>query len=1073
MQKLIFTLALLFSLEVSHAQAQLVEVPHGAPNLIQVFQDTVWLAGYSLDYRFDLFRSTDFGRHWQALPDSLHTQPYYFGQSFDLADGRLYLDGDQQLRFSTDLGQSWQNYEHAATKGNVLPKAYWRDTVLMIKDQHYVVRALPSGGVDTVWNNQNSNGPLPTIERFGDRIFIWEGVGLYFSDNGGTTWTMSDMTVYDGVGLPSYQQKIVQAGNRLFAWRYYPNGYYSRVYRSDDFGLTWIDEPQFSNNTDCWYRRMYRSNRATYIKAECDVNNSSVITIWRLPDDDTQWEIHQPYFAEEYLLLETDSLRLLTDLSRLLRSTNDGASWQACPADGGRMYGQYFVWPDGSAVFMDDFGAFQRPDSLSPYTFIQGATQVGGMGGGPCQQFAAQWQDSVVLACQAYLSYSFDRGATWSNTWAFPANRQLYEVYWDADGLWGRIRINNNQFYIAHWSFLNHAWEDLRPLPYSSTQGRMGKMGHHLFLGTGTNTIAISTDLGQTWQDAPNPPAGNVAFYYAYVAGNTVLIRDDLSARIYISKDNGLSWHLARTNYGQPFVGFLSIVGHGDDLFADLSNYGAYSPDGGLTWFISQGGTMPRIFSDDSLVYYAVQNRLFRNSLTWFNQQGIAAVNAFYDLNGDGIQDAGEPPYAGAVAYMPTASGITDSLGHTALWMAEVGDTIRVYPPRPDVTVMPGFQVITGQTIPYAFALQFPYDTDLAVDLNNHGPARPGFKGNYTLSVFNGGNKPQQTLLKTVFDPAFTLVQATPPPTQIAGDTLCWQWNGFQPFSRESVSLQWQLSASTPLGNTVKNIAWVSSANTDGNPLDNRDTLLQTVFGSYDPNDKQVQPAGNLTPLEVQQGAELNYTIRFQNTGTYPAENILVVDSLQADLDWRSFQLRASSHPCKVTLYETGVVAFYFEHIQLPDSLKDQAGSHGFVQFAIRPNTGLPLGTEIYNDAQIFFDYNQPVNTNSTYTPVAEDTVSAVKNPDMRDGNDAGFGLSVLPNPFSTELQVKVALPHSGALQMKLLDAQGRTLLLTDPVRQLPGEQAIRLQVGTIPSGMYWLECRFGDAVRKVKVIRQ
>jgi hypothetical protein len=61
-----------------------------------------------------------------------------------------------------------------------------------------------------------------------------------------------------------------------------------------------------------------------------------------------------------------------------------------------------------------------------------------------------------------------------------------------------------------------------------------------------------------------------------------------------------------------------------------------------------------------------------------------------------------------------------------------------------------------------------------------------------------------------------------------------------------------------------------------------------------------------------------------------------------------------------------GIVRFVFENIMLPDSNVNEATSHGFVKFTIHPRSDVPLGTSIPNSAAIYFDFNEPVITNTS-----------------------------------------------------------------------------------------------------------
>jgi hypothetical protein len=61
------------------------------------------------------------------------------------------------------------------------------------------------------------------------------------------------------------------------------------------------------------------------------------------------------------------------------------------------------------------------------------------------------------------------------------------------------------------------------------------------------------------------------------------------------------------------------------------------------------------------------------------------------------------------------------------------------------------------------------------------------------------------------------------------------------------------------------------------------------------------------------------------------------------------------------------VLTWTFDNINLPDSTRDQAGSNGFVKFTVLPVKDLPAGTRIENFADIYFDYNPPVRTNTVF----------------------------------------------------------------------------------------------------------
>lgn len=126
-----------------------------------------------------------------------------------------------------------------------------------------------------------------------------------------------------------------------------------------------------------------------------------------------------------------------------------------------------------------------------------------------------------------------------------------------------------------------------------------------------------------------------------------------------------------------------------------------------------------------------------------------------------------------------------------------------------------------------------------------------------------------------------------------------------------------------------------------------------------------------ITPEMV--GNYLHYLIRFENTGTYPAENIVVKDVIDTTkFELASLQLVNSSHDPYVRIVKGNQVEFIFEHIQLPF---EDAHNDGYVAFKIKTKPNLVLGDQLLNKAAIYFDYNLPIITNETKTTVENGTV--------------------------------------------------------------------------------------------------
>jgi len=150
------------------------------------------------------------------------------------------------------------------------------------------------------------------------------------------------------------------------------------------------------------------------------------------------------------------------------------------------------------------------------------------------------------------------------------------------------------------------------------------------------------------------------------------------------------------------------------------------------------------------------------------------------------------------------------------------------------------------------------------------------------------------------------------------------------------------------------------------------ETFCDVILDSYDPNDKQVFPAGITSEHRILGSEELEYVVRFQNTGNDVAYNIVIQDDLDPLLDLSTLRIGLASHPVsfEVTGEGKATLIWRFKNIMLPDSTTDEPGSHGFVKFKIQPLPNLGKGTVIRNKANILFDFNSAISTNEVFNTI-------------------------------------------------------------------------------------------------------
>ncbi|MFK7906075.1 MAG: hypothetical protein AB8B69_13160, partial [Chitinophagales bacterium] len=149
------------------------------------------------------------------------------------------------------------------------------------------------------------------------------------------------------------------------------------------------------------------------------------------------------------------------------------------------------------------------------------------------------------------------------------------------------------------------------------------------------------------------------------------------------------------------------------------------------------------------------------------------------------------------------------------------------------------------------------------------------------------------------------------------------------------------------------------------------DIDCQEIIGSYDPNDKSVHPTGIAAQHYIEEGTQLTYKIRFQNTGSDTAFRVTIIDTLQSEfLDLQTFKITNTSHPYDVRITDRNVLIVEFNNILLPDSATNEIESHGFVQYKITPFQDAPKKSIITNLGDIYFDYNQPITTNTVFNTI-------------------------------------------------------------------------------------------------------
>ena len=224
-----------------------------------------------------------------------------------------------------------------------------------------------------------------------------------------------------------------------------------------------------------------------------------------------------------------------------------------------------------------------------------------------------------------------------------------------------------------------------------------------------------------------------------------------------------------------------------------------------------------------------------------------------------------------------------------------------------------------------------------------------------------------------------------------------------------------------------------------------RTTYCAPNVDSFDPNSKEAFPIGYGTQHNIAANVDLEYVIHFQNEGTANANKVVVEDVIDTDLDINTLIAGAATHA--YTVERNGnTVKFIFDNIQLVPKSTNEEASMGAIKYSIRQKANNAIGTTINNTANIYFDFNTAIITNTTQHIVGEPAVYSqfvsVKEISTR------IPVKVYPNP-ATEM-VNFQTEGADIYELILLDLTGR-IIANYPANS----NVLSINISNLPKGIY------------------
>ncbi|HKK38869.1 MAG TPA: T9SS type A sorting domain-containing protein [Cryomorphaceae bacterium] len=347
--------------------------------------------------------------------------------------------------------------------------------------------------------------------------------------------------------------------------------------------------------------------------------------------------------------------------------------------------------------------------------------------------------------------------------------------------------------------------------------------------------------------------------------------------------------------------------------------------------------------------------------------------------------------------------------------------------------------------------------SDVAVDLISLEPNRPGFEANYLAQISNVGTICEDDISVEITFPDYVeIVGSANPDLIITDNTASIEVDQVCPFSPFEVNLTILLDDTVSLGTMLDATILANVPPNDPNALNNSFTSTVEVVGSYDPNDKQVS-ATTIGDEFLEDESPLKYTIRFQNTGTFYAERVVIADTIDSDLDLNSLQIISTSHDMQL-VREGNVLYFEFDQIFLPDSATDFDGSIGHVRYEMNPLPSFSEGEVIENTAYIYFDFNEPIITNTVVTEFG--------NP-LSISNEIDFETRLFPNPANQNITVSWAQDVE-VDRIEIYDLSGR-LIKSEAISV---GNNYTLSVNELPEGLYLLNLQAGELQSRQKFVK-
>ncbi|WP_291085787.1 Ig-like domain-containing protein [Flavobacterium sp. BFFFF1] len=502
-----------------------------------------------------------------------------------------------------------------------------------------------------------------------------------------------------------------------------------------------------------------------------------------------------------------------------------------------------------------------------------------------------------------------------------------------------------------------------------------------------------------------------------------------------------------------------NVIINENETPAGFDNTITYMPETGFT---GQDSFIYKIFGSLGMDYATVSVTVGGNG------NGSIVLKAFFDANGNGVQDLSEEAFTqGKFHYEKNNDGtVVDGVSSTGNYYISVNNPADTYDlnysinndlaqyytvatqPFQDITAVP------SESSEFKFAITGTVFTDVNVELIPISSPRPGFTYINMIAYHNNSAQSVSGTLTFGHDSIVTINSVSQGGIVNTATGFTYDFS-LPPFGTQNIYVLMQVPVipTVALGDLLTNTVTIF-VNDDAAPNNNTSAVTQTIIGSYDPNDITESHGEKIVHSTFTADDYLYYTIRFENTGTANAENIRVENMLDAQLDEGTIEMVNASDNYTMERTESNLV-WNFDNIQLPPVEENMTVGHGYLTYRIKPKSGYAIGDIIPNTANIYFDFNPAIVTN-TFNTVFVSTLS------IADANDQK--LSAYPNPTKGMLNISGATVIENVVVYNLL---GQVVLK----KEISGNNG-SIDVSSLPNGIYNVRIASAEAEKSIRIIK-